>query len=1188
MYLKSLALKGFKSFADRSVLSLEPGITAIVGPNGSGKSNISDAVIWVLGERNARNLRGQAMEDVIFSGSSARKPVSVAEVELVLDNSDGTLPVDFDEVSITRRMYRSGESEYLINGVVARRMDVLDILHDSGLGTGTHSIISQGKLDQILQSRPEDRRALIEEAAGVLKHKQRKEKSARKLEQMDNHLSRVRDVASEIGRQLGPLERKAKRAIAYEEASARLHEVRLALAVDDLRTLQVSWDRVCATETQLETEVSDMKQQVGAAEQKVNDIQELIRTKANDAGELARSQRKATAVAERLDSAEMLLREKRRSAESYEADIALSIENAKVSKEAAENELQAAREQFSEAQNAFAAAQQKVARVDAARQETYDKRRALEKTVDELDSTKRRLDRDCDEARRKLMGMKDRLSAGIAQEKMVDARRSEIDADLAKATAEHDALSEALSVATSALEEIQAADKAAQERLGSAFTERNSARSARDAAADEQRVLSAEIKAVKQSLRASRSDDPALIWLLDNAESLEGGLAPLAQALGAPTGLESLVERLLGDDLSALMVSDAPAASRVIAALRAQGAAGDVSMVFRRRNGSVPASVRDVPARMSKSGRVLIEQLNYPADAARAVESLLGDVVLCDSAEQAFALHDSDDKGLRFATADGCVVWPQGKVSVFGAAADENEGVLARERRIAELTGQLAQADRRLAAAQESASKAEESYRLAQEASLKTSQELAKQKGVVEAARADEQRCASRMNALVRECESVNARHDSARKTVEELRPDVEALEASIADMEAKRTQTLEQHTEALDKVVPLRREAGRLNDELSNAKLELAKLTERKTYASRIVDARLRDIKQAEESDRESRVSLERKRAAQRRAVPLLETLSLLSQSLRERIRAIDEAILASEDTANGFQETAAMARESARLARDNFDAANSRMTQTRVEKGRLELQVQAAVKAVVDDLSTPLEVAQELPKLEDRPSFEDESFKLQKRIKNMGVINPDAAKEYEALKKRHDYFSAQLEDMEAARRSLAKIVRIIDRRMRDDFVVTFEQVNNNFSETFATLFPGGSAELVLEDPDDLEHTGVEVKAQPRGKRIAKMSLMSGGEKSLTALALLFAIYRIRKAPFYILDEVEAALDDTNLRRLAAYIDSLRSTTQLIMITHQRRSMEMADVLFGVSMQADGVTKVLSQKLEHALENAE
>ena len=277
MYLKSLELKGFKSFADRSVLSLEPGITAVVGPNGSGKSNISDAVLWVLGERNARNLRGQAMEDVIFSGSAARKPVSVAEVNLVLDNSDGTLPVDYDEVSITRRMYRSGESEYLINGVVCRRMDVLDILHDSGLGTGTHSIISQGSLDSILQSRPEDRRALIEEAAGVLKHKQRKEKSARKLERMDANLARVRDVTAEVARQLGPLERKAKRAAAYQEAHAALVDLKLALAVDDLRSLQREWESVCAAEKKVATEVEQRRASVSAAEQKVSDIQELIR-----------------------------------------------------------------------------------------------------------------------------------------------------------------------------------------------------------------------------------------------------------------------------------------------------------------------------------------------------------------------------------------------------------------------------------------------------------------------------------------------------------------------------------------------------------------------------------------------------------------------------------------------------------------------------------------------------------------------------------------------------------------------------------------------------------------------------------------------------------------------------------------------------------------------------------------------
>ena len=266
MYLKSLVLKGFKSFADRSVLALEPGIIAVVGPNGSGKSNISDAVLWVLGERNAKHLRGQAMEDVIFAGSSARKSVGIAEVDLVLDNSDGTLPVDFDEVAVTRRMYRSGESEYLINGVVARRMDVLDILHDSGLGTGTHSIISQGSLDSILQSKPEDRRALIEEAAGVLKHKQRKAKSERKLAAMDAHLARVKDVAAEVERQLGPLERKAKRARTYQGLADELADLSLSLAVDDLRTLRRGWDDALARERALEAELEEKRAAIAQAE----------------------------------------------------------------------------------------------------------------------------------------------------------------------------------------------------------------------------------------------------------------------------------------------------------------------------------------------------------------------------------------------------------------------------------------------------------------------------------------------------------------------------------------------------------------------------------------------------------------------------------------------------------------------------------------------------------------------------------------------------------------------------------------------------------------------------------------------------------------------------------------------------------------------------------------------------------
>ena len=314
MYLKSLVLKGFKSFADRSALTLEPGITAVVGPNGSGKSNISDAVLWVLGERNAKNLRGQAMEDVIFAGSSARKASGLAEVDLVLDNSDGTLPVDFDEVAITRRMYRNGESEYLINGTVARRMDVLDILHDSGLGTGTHSIISQGSLDSILQSKPEDRRALIEEAAGVLKHKQRKAKSERKLANMDQHLLRARDVVGEVARQLGPLERKAKKARTYQELAAQQAEMSLTIAVDDLRGLQKEWDAAKAREAALAAELEERRGAIQEAEAAVEALQERIRQQTLDAGDLSRRHRAAATAVERFDSAAMMLRERRRAA----------------------------------------------------------------------------------------------------------------------------------------------------------------------------------------------------------------------------------------------------------------------------------------------------------------------------------------------------------------------------------------------------------------------------------------------------------------------------------------------------------------------------------------------------------------------------------------------------------------------------------------------------------------------------------------------------------------------------------------------------------------------------------------------------------------------------------------------------------------------------------------------------------
>ena len=470
----------------------------------------------------------------------------------------------------------------------------------------------------------------------------------------------------------------------------------------------------------------------------------------------------------------------------------------------------------------------------------------------------------------------------------------------------------------------------------------------------------------------------------------------------------------------------------------------------------------------------------------------------------------------------------------------------------------------------------------------KRQEELAELRGKTDSARAEARRAEEKLAAVRREVEDIERQRGEAERTVAQARPSVEALEQKLAALKQELESAAARYEKAQEAVVPLRKEAARLRDALSEAKLKAATLSERQTYTSRVVDARTRDLEAVASSDAEARESLVKKQVAQRRIEPLLALFEELVASARRWTRDLEEAATAAQDSSTGLHNAVNEARARARAAHDAFDDANARLSAARVDKGRLEVQVDAAVNAIVHDCKVPLDRALETPELEDRGATEDAAFKLRRRIANMGTINPDAAEEYEQLKTRYDYLAAQLSDLDGARRSLAKIVRVIDARMKDDFVRTFEAVNKNFSEIFAVLFPGGSAELTLVDPDDLENTGVEVTAQPRGKRITKMMLMSGGEKSLTALALLFAVYRIRTTPFYILDEVEAALDDSNLRRLTMYLDTLRDTTQLIMITHQRRTMEMADMLFGVSMQADGVTKVVSQKLENALRHAE
>ncbi len=1188
MYLKSLVLKGFKSFADRSVLTLEPGITAIVGPNGSGKSNISDAVLWVLGERNAKHLRGQAMEDVIFAGSSARKATGVAEVDLVLDNSDGTLPVDYDEVVITRRMYRSGESEYLINGTVARRIDVLDILHDSGLGTGTHSIISQGSLDSILRSKPEDRRALIEEAAGVLKHKQRKAKSERKLASMDQHLARARDVVNEVGRQLGPLERKAKKARTYQELSVQLAEVQLQLAVDDLRKLQARWDEVQQRERTLTATAEAQRAAIEAAEAVIEELQEQIRSRSVDAGELTRQHRAAASAVEHLDSTVMVMRERKRAATSRAAEIELEMEGARAKEASAAAELAQAELTLAEVQAEHNEARLAVERLEAARGQAEQARTESENRLVALGREVRELEARLDTARKKHDETKEALANGLAHIQVVEARSTELASQVEALRTESDGAQAQADEAQSALVALTEEESGARRALDGCVGARDEARQALDEARARVHGLQAQIDALVEVEHANAvAAGPARAWLSEHAEELSGALEPLTHAVRAHEGYGGLVEMLLGADVATLLVDDAASVEAVARALQEEDQQGAVSLLL-RRDGRGSADDALASAAAAVPGVRLIDEVEFPEADGRAVRALLGDVVVCESLEAALAAHGRDTAGLRFVSRDGAIVWPEGKVTVGSAVADEEQGALARARHLDELRDQLEQAQKVVEEATACAEAQEEALRKAQAASLELSQRLANQRGLSQAAQAHAASAVQKLAAAETELGRVQQQRIEAEATIADARPTVARYEQEIEECSRGLEATKEQQVAVQKEAAPLREQVQAAVNELSQAKVRMASLAERDTYTSRLRDARSHELDSLHQQLEGAAEQLQKKRVGAKRLEPLFALFDELSAAARAVVRRLEEGVADAQDSSSGLHAQETEARNRVREARTSFDATNEKLSAVRVDKGRLELQVEGAIATITEECDTPLDHALELPPLEDRPEAEDVSFKLTRRIANLGTINPDAAAEYDELKERYDYLSGQLSDLDTARRSLGKIDRIIDVRMKEDFARTYEEVNENFQEIFAMLFPGGNAHLSLVDPEDMENTGVEVNAQPAGKRIAKMMLMSGGEKSLTALALLFAVYRTRSTPFYILDEVEAALDDTNLRRLIAYINELRDTTQLLMITHQRRTMETADVLFGVSMQGDGVTKVISQKLEKALRYAE
>ena len=1196
-------MKGFKSFADRSLLALEPGVTAVVGPNGSGKSNITDAVLWVLGEQSAKSLRGESMEDVIFSGSGSRKEVGIAEVDLVLDNSDGILPLEFTEITITRRVFRNDQSQYLLNQSPVRRKDILNLLHDTGLGREAHSIISQGRLSEVLHASPEARRSLIEEAAGVLKHKVRKESALRKLKGLDGHLSRASDIAAEIDRRLRPLERQADKAIKHAEFSRELRDLEVALAVDDLRILQGEYEQVAKREKEADAALELARYEQEERQKELEKLQVMLEDKGLFVGDISEQRRRCEKVIERLSAGKLLLDEKGKNLVKDFSDLSNTLNSAQA-------RVVTARDTRDKLANERAEAE---ARLEVLYQQLSDARKESEqakRTRVEADGKLHSLTTDVRKTQAKLSDFSEKalksdqaLASLVTQRDLLAERCEGLEQEAA-------GLRETLGARRARFDTLEAEWEMSQRErtLASADVDKRvrvveSRRREAEQVRENLFATRAELQAIEEVDRAFEAASPSLASLANLPEKPEGYIGPIADKIRVKKDAdvsEAFVESLLGSDVFGVFVEDWQAAISLGSALDAVDAArSELSIIpldcrARETKDSKTKKKSDTKKSSRKS---IIDLLDIEDRFIPAMTSMLGDVYLVKNLQEAIAASESNPDQ-RFVTPDGSIVWPHGKLVLSSTTASDSAevgadgrvsaGVLARRRREQELKEAEINLEQNVVSAEGEVSLAEDALKLAQSDALDLSQKGAEIAGEHDSLRSEIGRLEAQIAKQDREQVEAERKHAQIEREIGIHEPRIIELDQEREEHEAMLNSFMEAKEEAESRREILFMEEMGANKVTNDCQVDIAQISERigqlRTRHSQ-VSSEVEQLELTIATSEQLEISLELLRD---RLTPMHEIFShLLSRAQEWEIMLRDRANFVQADS-DTLRTTIQGAQEAARTAQQTVEQRLTALSEVRVAKGQCEVKVNQSVRVVTEEHSTPLEMALVLPAVDDRIATEDKAFALRKKLNRLGTVNPIAAEEFEALRARSEFMHGQIADLKSAASALNKVVAAIDRKMKERFLATFEEVDKHFQDVFAVLFPGGRAQLLLTEPDNPDETGVDFVVQPRGKRLKKMSLLSGGEQALTALALLFALSRSKPCPFYILDEVEAALDDSNLRRFISFINSMRKDTQFLLVTHQRRTMEMADTLYGVSMQADGVSKLVSQRLDQALRSAQ
>ncbi len=1180
MHLKSLTLKGFKSFASTTTLHFEPGVTCVVGPNGSGKSNVVDALAWVMGEQGAKSLRGGKMEDVIFSGTAGRAPLGRAEVSLTIDNSDGALPIEYTEVTVSRTLFRNGGSEYAINGQPCRLLDVQELLSDSGIGREMHVIVGQGQLDTILQATPEDRRGFIEEAAGVLKHRKRKEKALRKLDSMQANLTRLQDLTGELRRQLKPLGRQAEVARRAVVIQSEVRDARLRLMADDLLALRAAFEAEVADETALRERRATVDAELAILLQQETEAEEQA---ALDAPRLAAAQETWFALSglrERFHGLVQLSAERVRhlqpepEVEGSGRDpeqIELEARTLRTEEFELGREVEQRRDAQSEAETLRLAAEQAAAaeerRVAEVERAAADRREGLARLSGQVNAARSRMEARSNEIERltaQILEARQRGEAAQREFQRIEVDVAGLDAGEHSLDADHETAEAEMIAADAAVEALRA----------------------REAAAERERAaLSARAEALSIGLR--RKDAGAR--LLD--PQVPGVLGTLASLLHVEPGAQTAVAAALGDVADAVVVTSMDAAMRAIVLLKDEDA-GRAAIVI--ADAERPRADRP---HVREAGRPLVEFVTCDESLQPVVDHLLERWALADdltTAQAMQALHPS----LSFVTPAGDVL-ASGVVHGGSASAPSLlEVQAAYDDATAQLELLVHELDRLrfdMAAArsrQEQAASAVESAlsRLHEsDARLAAVAEQLGQLGqVARAAGAEADRLTAARVAAETALASDGENLDQLQSRLDaaQVEPDEQPNSDARADLAAAAAAARRAEVDA--------RLALRTAEERVGAVAERAQQLERTAASERQAriaarerrEQRARELVVAQAVHAGARVALSRIEvsvAAAGRARTVVERATRDRDAQLQKVRTARRELGAESD----------LLKDS--VHRDEVARAEQRMRIEQVEDKVLEdFGVESAVLLAEygpDQLVPPTPPSPgDEPPAEEPVAYPFVRAEQEKRLKAaerdlalLGRVNPLALEEYSAMEERHNFLTEQLDDLKRTREDLLDIIKEVDARVVQVFTEAYEAVEREFEGVFSRLFPGGEGRLILTDPNDMLTTGVDVEARPPGKKVKRLSLLSGGERSLTAVAFLVALFKARPSPFYVLDEVEAALDEVNLGRLIDIIEELRSSSQLIVITHQKRTMEIADALYGVSMRGDGVTQVIGQRLRES-----